>query len=68
MLAGLSQRTRRIRLEACMDATRQEYQAILDAGLSLQVDDPGLGTNLWGAVDLPDDERMRKSCAAPADD
>jgi 5-methyltetrahydropteroyltriglutamate--homocysteine methyltransferase len=47
--------------EACIEATRAEYQAILDAGLILQVDDPGLGTNLWDAVDLPEDERARKA-------
>src|SRR5919199_5985999 len=39
--------------EACMEATREEYRAIIDAGLILQVDDPGLGTNLWGFVELP---------------
>jgi 5-methyltetrahydropteroyltriglutamate--homocysteine methyltransferase len=47
--------------EACIEAARAEYRAIVDAGLILQVDDPGLGTNLWGAVDLPEDERTRKA-------
>src|SRR5262249_15812672 len=39
--------------EACIDATREEYRAIIDAGFILQVDDPGLGTSLWGFQDLP---------------
>ena len=47
--------------EACIEAAREEYKAILDAGLILQVDDPGLGTNLWGCIDLPEDDRMRKA-------
>jgi len=46
--------------EACVEATREEYRAIIDAGLILQVDDPGLGTSLWGFRDLPEDERRRK--------
>jgi len=47
--------------EACIDATREEYQAIINAGLILQVDDPGLGTNLWGSVELPEDDRSKKA-------
>jgi 5-methyltetrahydropteroyltriglutamate--homocysteine methyltransferase len=46
---------------ACMEAAREEYRAIVDAGLILQVDDPGLGTNLWGFVDLPERERSRNA-------
>jgi 5-methyltetrahydropteroyltriglutamate--homocysteine methyltransferase len=46
--------------EACIEATRQEYRAIVDAGFILQIDDPQLGTSLWGFGDLPDDERHRK--------
>jgi 5-methyltetrahydropteroyltriglutamate--homocysteine methyltransferase len=46
--------------EACVDATREEYRAILDAGFVLQVDDPGLGTSLWGFEELADGERGRK--------
>ena len=47
--------------EACVEAAREEYRAIIDAGFILQVDDPGLGTNLWGFVDLPPDERTRRA-------
>ncbi len=47
-------------VEACIQATREEYKAIIDAGFILQVDDPGLGTRLWGFRDLPDDERRKK--------
>jgi 5-methyltetrahydropteroyltriglutamate--homocysteine methyltransferase len=46
--------------EACIEATRQEYRAIIDAGFILQVDDPSLGTRLWGFERLPEDERRRK--------
>jgi 5-methyltetrahydropteroyltriglutamate--homocysteine methyltransferase len=46
--------------EACIEATREEYRAIIDAGFILQVDDPGLGTSLWGFQDLPEDERQKK--------
>jgi 5-methyltetrahydropteroyltriglutamate--homocysteine methyltransferase len=46
--------------EACIDATRAEYQAIIDAGFILQVDDPALGTSLWGFRDLPPEERQKK--------
>jgi 5-methyltetrahydropteroyltriglutamate--homocysteine methyltransferase len=46
--------------EACVDATREEYRAIIDAGFILQVDDPSLGTSLWGLDEVPDDERSRQ--------
>jgi 5-methyltetrahydropteroyltriglutamate--homocysteine methyltransferase len=47
--------------EACIEAAREEYRAIIDAGLILQLDDPGLGTSLWGFVDLPDEERRKNA-------
>src|SRR5215475_5505237 len=34
-------------LAACVDAWREEYTAIVDAGFILQLDDPG-AANLWG--------------------
>jgi len=46
--------------EACIAATREEYRAIIDAGFILQVDDPGLGTSLWGFQDLPEAERLKQ--------
>ena len=49
--------------EACIDATREEYQAIIDAGFILQVDDPGLGTSLWGYQDLAEPEKQLKAGA-----
>ena len=30
---------------ACADAMREEYKAIIDAGLSVQLDDPAIGEN-----------------------
>ena len=32
-------------LYACADAMREEYKAIIDAGLSVQLDDPAIGEN-----------------------
>ena len=46
--------------DACIEATRQEYQAIIDAGFVLQIDDPALGMRLWGFRELPDDLRRKK--------
>jgi 5-methyltetrahydropteroyltriglutamate--homocysteine methyltransferase len=46
--------------EACLDATREEYRAIIDAGFILQVDDPGLGTSLWGFEELPEADRRKQ--------
>jgi len=34
---------------ACADAMREEYRAIVDAGLVLQLDDPGIAEN-WDAI------------------
>jgi 5-methyltetrahydropteroyltriglutamate--homocysteine methyltransferase len=34
---------------ACADAMREEYQAIIDAGLMLQLDDPGIAEN-WDQI------------------
>jgi len=53
-------RTQEEYVEACIEATREEYKAIVEAGFILQVDDPALGTSLWGFRDLPDDERRKK--------
>ena len=36
-------------LYACADAMREEYQAIVDAGLMLQLDDPAIAEN-WDMV------------------
>src|SRR5208282_2503156 len=36
-------------LFACADAMREEYQAIIDAGLILQLDDPSIAEN-WDQV------------------
>jgi 5-methyltetrahydropteroyltriglutamate--homocysteine methyltransferase len=45
--------------EAVSEAIRTEYQAIVEAGFLLQVDDPGI-TRLWGAADdLPSRERRK---------
>jgi 5-methyltetrahydropteroyltriglutamate--homocysteine methyltransferase len=35
---------------ACADAMREEYKAIVDAGLVLQLDDPGIAEN-WDQID-----------------
>jgi 5-methyltetrahydropteroyltriglutamate--homocysteine methyltransferase len=45
--------------EACIDAMREEYRAILDAGFILQIDDPGAAT-LWGSADLDPAERQKR--------
>jgi 5-methyltetrahydropteroyltriglutamate--homocysteine methyltransferase len=37
-------------LFACADAMREEYKAIVDAGLVLQLDDPGIAEN-WDQID-----------------
>jgi 5-methyltetrahydropteroyltriglutamate--homocysteine methyltransferase len=39
-------------LFACADALREEYKAIVDAGLILQLDDPGIAEN-WDAIVPP---------------
>src|SRR5215475_363848 len=39
-------------LFACADAMREEYKAIVDAGLVLQLDDPGIAEN-WDAIIPP---------------
>jgi len=39
-------------LFACADAMREEYKAIVDAGLVLQLDDPGIAEN-WDAIVPP---------------
>jgi 5-methyltetrahydropteroyltriglutamate--homocysteine methyltransferase len=45
-------------LTACIDAWREEYHAIIDAGFLLQLDDPG-AANLWG-FDRSDPTVLRK--------
>ncbi len=37
---------------ACADAMREEYKAIVDAGLILQLDDPGIAEN-WDYESFP---------------
>jgi 5-methyltetrahydropteroyltriglutamate--homocysteine methyltransferase len=47
-------------LYACADAMREEYQAILDAGLVLQLDDPAIAEN-WDQINPePSVEEYRK--------
>jgi len=47
--------------EACVEATRQEYRAIIEAGFILQIDDPQLGTSFWGAIEQSPSERQKKA-------
>ncbi|HUN38787.1 MAG TPA: cobalamin-independent methionine synthase II family protein [Acetobacteraceae bacterium] len=45
---------------ACADAMREEYKAIIDAGLLLQIDDPGIAEN-WDMINpAPTVEEYRK--------
>jgi 5-methyltetrahydropteroyltriglutamate--homocysteine methyltransferase len=45
---------------ACADAMREEYKAIIDAGLVLQIDDPGIAEN-WDMINpAPTVEEYRK--------
>jgi 5-methyltetrahydropteroyltriglutamate--homocysteine methyltransferase len=47
-------------LQACADAMREEYRAIVDAGLMLQLDDPGLAES-WDTMNPePDIEDYRR--------
>ena len=43
---------------ALADATREEYQAIIDAGFLIQLDDPA-ASSLWGHGDAEPAERDR---------
>jgi 5-methyltetrahydropteroyltriglutamate--homocysteine methyltransferase len=45
-------------LTALADATHEEYRAIIDAGLLIQLDDPAV-SNLWGHADEEPAERAR---------
>ncbi len=45
-------------LAACIEAWREEYHTIIDAGFVLQLDDPG-AANLWG-FDRSDPKELRK--------
>ncbi|GLZ46986.1 methionine synthase [Actinomycetospora sp. NBRC 106375] len=47
-------------LYACADAMREEYAAILDAGLVLQVDDPAIAENFDQVVPEPSVEDYRR--------
>jgi 5-methyltetrahydropteroyltriglutamate--homocysteine methyltransferase len=47
-------------LFACADAMREEYQAIVDAGLILQLDDPSIAENWDQIVPEPTVEAYRK--------
>jgi 5-methyltetrahydropteroyltriglutamate--homocysteine methyltransferase len=46
-------------ITALADATREEYQAIIDAGFLIQLDDPAV-TTLWGYADAEPAERGRR--------
>lgn len=46
--------------EACIEAMREEYRMILDAGLLLQIDDPGCAT-LWNGQDIEEPERSKRA-------
>jgi 5-methyltetrahydropteroyltriglutamate--homocysteine methyltransferase len=45
---------------ACADAMREEYKAIIDAGLSLQLDDPAIGESWDQSKDEPSVEGYRR--------
>jgi 5-methyltetrahydropteroyltriglutamate--homocysteine methyltransferase len=45
---------------ACADAMREEYKAIVDAGLILQLDDPGIAENWDQIVPEPSIEEYRR--------
>jgi 5-methyltetrahydropteroyltriglutamate--homocysteine methyltransferase len=47
-------------LYACADAMREEYAAILDAGLTLQIDDPAIADNWDQASPEPSVEAYRR--------
>jgi len=47
-------------LFACADAMREEYKAILDAGLVLQLDDPGIAENWDQIVPEPSVEAYKR--------
>jgi 5-methyltetrahydropteroyltriglutamate--homocysteine methyltransferase len=44
-MANVHYKTEEELMYACADAMREEYQAIIDAGLILQLDDPAIGEN-----------------------
>jgi 5-methyltetrahydropteroyltriglutamate--homocysteine methyltransferase len=47
-------------LYACADAMREEYKAIIDAGLSVQLDDPAIGENWDQQKNEPSVEGYRR--------
>ena len=47
-------------LFACADAMREEYKAIVDAGIVLQLDDPGIAENWDQIVPAPSVEAYRR--------
>ena len=47
-------------LFACADAMREEYKAIVDAGIVLQLDDPGIAENWDQIVPAPSIEAYRR--------
>jgi 5-methyltetrahydropteroyltriglutamate--homocysteine methyltransferase len=47
-------------LFACADAMREEYKAVLDAGLVLQIDDPAIADNWDAVVPEPTIEQYKK--------
>ena len=50
--------TREEFLTALCDAMHEEYQAIIDAGFIIQMDDPA-AADLWGYAELPEEERAK---------
>ena len=51
-------RTQQEYLDGCIDAMREEYRAIIEAGFLLQIDDPALAS-LWGGSELEPEERKK---------
>jgi 5-methyltetrahydropteroyltriglutamate--homocysteine methyltransferase len=47
-------------LWACAEAMREEYKAIIDAGLMLQLDDPAIAENWDGITPAPTPEEYRR--------
>jgi 5-methyltetrahydropteroyltriglutamate--homocysteine methyltransferase len=59
-LGNLHYRTDDDFLFACADAMREEYKAIVDAGIVLQLDDPGIAENWDQIVPTPSIEAYRR--------
>ncbi|HLI19685.1 MAG TPA: cobalamin-independent methionine synthase II family protein [Stellaceae bacterium] len=59
-LGNLHYKTDEEFLFACADAMREEYKAIVDAGIVLQLDDPGIAENWDQIVPAPSVEAYRR--------